>query len=280
MFTIARLTFQEVLSKKVFYIVLLLSIVFLSVYGIGLNFTVQDISYYGDGGMDEFQKVMVIPQLLSLSFYFSTIIVALMAVFSTVNAVSGEIETGTIQGVIPKPIRRRDFVLGKLLGFIIMIGIYSVFLYLAVILITRVITGFSAEGIFEGLMFFLLIPILLAVLSIFGSTFLSTLANGISVFMLFIIGTVGGMMEQIGALIENKALVNIGVISSLIMPTDAIYRKMIYTVLSASGGAMDIFSANPFASKNPPSDVMVIYILIYILIIVFATVRIFNKRDI
>ncbi|MGI6712893.1 MAG: hypothetical protein ACOX4L_09325 [Bacillota bacterium] len=47
------------------------------------------------------------------------------------------------------------------------------------------------------------------------------------------------MMEQIGALIEYKALVNIGVISSLIMPTDAIYRKMIFAVLSASGGAMD-----------------------------------------
>jgi hypothetical protein len=55
----------------------------------------------------------------------------------------------------------------------------------------------------------------------------------------WIIGIVGGMMEQIGALIEYKALVNIGVISSLIMPTDAIYRKMIFAVLSASGGAMD-----------------------------------------
>lgn len=278
MLTIARLTFREVLSKKIFYIVLTLTLIFLTVYGVALHFTVSDLLKFS--GPMSLQKVVIFSQLLSLGLYFSTFIVALMAVFSTVGAISSEIETGTIQALVTKPIQRYEFVLGKFLGYALMMVSYAAVLYLAVIKITGYFTKYTPENIFSGLCLFLLIPVLLLALSLLGSSMLSTMANGITIFMLYIIGTVGGMVEQIGSGMKNAALVNLGVISSLVMPSDAIYRKMIFNLLAGSKSPIEVFVTSPFTSKNPPSNAMVVYTMIYIAVVVLFAIRVFNKRDI
>lgn len=279
MLTIARLAFREVLSKKIFYLVLGLTLLFLTVYGMGLHFTVDSFEKSYSGPMT-LQKVTIYPQLLSLGLYFATFMVALMAVFSTVGAISGEIESGVIQAQVTKPIRRRDFVLGKFMGYGLMMVIYAAILYLAIISITGYFTKYTPANITGSLGLFLLVPLFLLALSLLGSSLLSTMANGITVFMLYIIGTVGGMVEQIGAGMRNAALVNIGISSSLVMPTDAIYRKMIYNLLAGSGGPLNVFVPSPFTSKNPPSDAMVVYTLVYIAVAVLITLRVFNRRDI
>lgn len=279
MLTIIKLTFREILSKKIFYIVLTLTLLFLIVFGIALHFAVADFEKTFPGPMN-LQKALIYPQLLSLGLYFSTFIVALMAVFSTVGAVSGEIETGTIQALITKPIRRHEFVLGKFLGYALMMMAYAAGLYLAVIRITGFFTKYVPANIFSSLCLFLMIPVLLLALSLLGSSLLSTMANGITVFMFYIIGTVGGMVEQIGSSLKSTALVNTGILSSLLMPSDAIYRKMIFNLLAGSKSPIDVFVTSPFTSKNPPSNAMVVYTLIYIAVIVLVTLQIFKKRDI
>ncbi len=278
MLNIAKLTFREVLSKKIFYIVLVLTAAYFIVYGVALHFLAADIMKYS--GPVSIQKLVVYPQLLSLGLYFATFIVALLAVFSTVGAISAEIETGTIQGVITKPLKRHDFVLGKFMGYAAMLLLYSAVLYLGITEITALVTDFMPHNLIQGLLLFLIIPLILLVLGLGGSAILSTMANGITVFMLFIIGMVGGMVEQIGSLMNSTSLVSVGIISSLLMPSDAIYRKIIYNLLAGSGGSLNIFTASPFASKNPPSDAMVVYTLVYIAVVLIFTVRCFNKRDI
>ena len=98
--------------------------------------------------------------------------------------------------------------------------------------------------------------------------------------MLYIIGMIGGMVEQIGMAMNNTALVNIGIMSSLVMPTDAMYRKAVYGVLTGPENPISTFSFNPFSTGNPPSNFMVIYTGLYIAVFVIAVVRIFSRRDI
>lgn len=281
MLTIAGLTFREVLSKKIFYIVLVLTVIFLAVFAIALHFTVADMNKWAaHNSYSVIRKAVIFPQLLSLGLYFSTFIVAFMAIFATVNSVSGEIETGTIQAVIAKPLNRTEFILGKFLGYALMMTVYASVLYLAVIAIMKIITGYNPGGVLTGLALFILIPFLLMGLSLAGSCFLSTMANGVSVIMLYIIGTIGGMVEQIGSMLQNTTLINLGVLSSLVIPTDALYRKMIFGLLTGPENPINTFSVNPFATSSPPSSVMIIYSLIYFLFTVVAAIKIFNKRDI
>ncbi len=280
MITIAELAFREVLSKKIFYIVLVLTVLFLVVYGIALHFTVTDISKWADPVGSRLTGSVMYSQLLSLALYFSTFIVALMTVFSAVGSVSGEIESGTIQAVITRPLKRWEYISGKLAGSALMMSVYAAALYLAVIGITRYITGYRPSDILPGMVLFLIIPLLLLALSLCGSSLMSTMANGITVFMLYIIGMVGGMVEQIGIGINNGALVNIGILSSLVMPTDAIYRKMVFGLLTGPDNPINTLTFNPFSSSSPPSDLMIIYTIIYVVAVILAAVVIFNRRDI
>lgn len=41
------------------------------------------------------------------------------------DTLSGEINSGTIQTIVTKPVRRLDVVIGKWLGFAILLGLYS-----------------------------------------------------------------------------------------------------------------------------------------------------------
>lgn len=120
----------------------------------------------------------------------------------------------------------------------------------------KLLTGYNPSNIVQGMALFVLIPFLLTALSLCGSSFLSTMANGITVFMLYVIGTVGGMVEQIG------------------------YRKMIFGLLTGPDNPINTLTVNPFATTSPPSGVMIIYAILYLILAVLAAVKIFSRRDI
>ncbi|MDI6601075.1 MAG: hypothetical protein QME46_04760 [Thermoanaerobacteraceae bacterium] len=87
------------------------------------------------------------------------------------------------------------------------------------------------------------------------------------------------MLEQFGIMLKNDSLVNIGIISSLVMPTDSMYRKMITSMFDL--GPMNMLSMSPIGgSASEPSIWMVVYSVVYIILIVGMTVRVFNRRDI
>jgi hypothetical protein len=98
--------------------------------------------------------------------------------------------------------------------------------------------------------------------------------------MLYAAGVVGGMLEQIGTLANSQVLVNIGIVSSLVMPADSIYRKIVYTLLSAPGMSFSSLMMGPFGSGTEPSVWMLVYTGLYILGFLLLAVKIFSGRDI
>jgi ABC-type transport system involved in multi-copper enzyme maturation permease subunit len=74
---------------------------------------------------------------------------------SSIGAVSSEIENGTIHSIITKPIKRRDYILGKYLGLALLVSAYSVMLYFSVLSICffarlPLFTGLDAASILKG----------------------------------------------------------------------------------------------------------------------------------
>ncbi len=93
------------------------------------------------------------------------------------------------------------------------------------------------------------------------------------------VGVVGGMLEQFGYLAKSQVLVNIGIVSSLIMPVDSVYRKIVYTLSSVQGPMMALYMG-PFGSGAEPSAWMLFYTGLYILGFLLLALRIFSRRDI
>ncbi|OPX88502.1 MAG: ABC-2 family transporter protein [Pelotomaculum sp. PtaB.Bin104] len=269
------LTFKEIIRRRILLVTVILAAIFLALYGTGVHYGYQEMSR-GAGLL----KALIVPMFLALGLYFGSFIISFLAVMAAVGTVSSEIENGVMHAIVPGPVRRSSILLGKFFGYGLMLSIFSALFYLAILLIVHYNTGLDVPVKVASAGLFCLQPLILLALALFGSTFLSTLANGIGVFMLYTIGVIGGMLEQIGYLAGSNVLVNIGIVSSLLMPADAIYRKIVYTLLSVPGASFSTSMLGPFGSSTEPSVWMLVYTGFYILGFLLLAMRVFNRRDI
>lgn len=147
--------------------------------------------------------------------------------------------------------------------------------------------GVVIPGVFEILPIMFLETLTMLALSFLGSVLFSSLANGITVFLLYGVALLGGMVEQVGALArglsENTvtALINAGIITSLILPVDALYRRSIYLASSKTGAVPNILhNLGPFGSLSVPSVWMEVYAVVYLGVCLAAATFLFSRKDI
>jgi hypothetical protein len=112
------------------------------------------------------------------------------------------------------------------------------------------------------------------------SSRLSTLATGAAVFGLYGIAFLGGWVEQIGSLLQSDTAVDIGVAASLLMPSEALWRRAAFEMTAPLVRALG--SINPFsfgAGSTTPSPLMVGYAALYALAALALAIRAFSRRD-
>jgi Cu-processing system permease protein len=143
------------------------------------------------------------------------------------------------------------------------------------VLLVRLISGYQPPNIVSGLSLLLLEALVLLALSLLGGTRFSTLTNGVLLFMLYGLSFIGSWVEQIGALLESRAAVNIGIITSLVLPVEALWRRASYLMQPPLLRAVP----TPFNSSSPPSNAMVIFAVIYMVVALLLAVWSFNRRD-
>ncbi|ABY92088.1 MULTISPECIES: ABC transporter permease [Thermoanaerobacter] len=285
MITIIKYTFKEMLKKRAFLLVSLLSLLYLSIYAFGLSKIFERPN-------DSIYDIIFQSQILSAGLFFANFIVAFLVVLTSVNAISGEIESGTIYAVLSKPIKRYELVLGKFIGLGTMIVIYSSIMFLSVVGLNIFMGAkitFEASNILRGLFFFDLGPIVFLALIIASSSIFSTVNTGIIAIMAYGIALVGGVLEQIGTAMQQsqvgtfglksgESLINAGIITSLILPTDVIYRKMTAELLTQSSG-ISFMTQGLFGGMSQPSIYMFIYIFFYVVFLLYYGAKRFSQRD-
>ena len=99
------------------------------------------------------------------------------------------------------------------------------------LLVARLIAGYEVPDPLHALLLMLLEGVLLLTVSLFGSTLMPTLANGVIVFTLLGLAWLAGIIEFVGRLLQNApdstggdAMLNIGTAVSLLLPSDALWR--------------------------------------------------------
>jgi ABC-type transport system involved in multi-copper enzyme maturation permease subunit len=166
--------------------------------------------------------------------------------------------------------------LGKWVGFTGMMSLYLLLMAGGVMGIVYVIASYTAPNALRGVALMWLDALLLLSISFLGGASLTTLANGVMVFGLYGVAFIGGWIEQFGSLMNNQTAINIGIISSLLIPSEALWRRaasvMQHPLVTAMG-----FS--PFTSNSTPSPLMVLYAVLYILVVVGFAIRNFARRD-
>lgn len=276
---IARLTFQEALRRKILLMALILGLLFLTVYHLGFHFIMQDFERQG-------QRMSVLELnearnfLLLAGMYVVNFLTVMMTVLTSVDTLSGEISSGTIHTLAAKPIRRWEIVLGKWLGFAGMLTLYLLLMGGGVIGLIYLRSGYLPPNPLSGLALIWLNALLMLSVSLLGGAYFSTLANGVLVFGLFGVAFIGGWIEQIGTLMNDLTFshtaLNIGILTSLIMPSEAIWKRAAFELQSPLA---TVLGFSPFVGRVYPSLAMILYAVGYLLLALGLAMRRFNNRD-
>ncbi len=273
----AGVTFREAARKKVLWMALAAGVGFLCLFGTGLYFQLKDLS----------PRVSLIWQrqgvtaLMMVGLYAVDLMAVVMTVLVSADTLSGELASGTIQAVATKPISRWEVLLGKWLGFAGMVTVYVGLMVGGITAITYVLSLHRVGGVLPhhlwrgaGLIW-LECVLMLCVMFRLGASF-STLTNGVLALGLHGVAFVGGWIEQAAALTNSPRALNVGIVASLIMPSEALWRRAVFEMQSPLLSAVGF---SPFSAASVPSSFMILYACLYMAVALALAVRRFSQRD-
>ncbi len=277
--TIARLTFLEAIRRRIALAAFLLGVAFLVLYGVGFHFirTETGLPAAGDAA-DALLRSQVFSFLTNAGMYAVNFLALVMGALVSADTLSGEIGSGTIQTLASKPVRRAEIVLGKWIGFAGLLALYLMLMGGGVLGNVYFQSGYLVPNALPGLGIIYLESLLIMSVTMACSTVLSTLATGGVVFGLYGLAFIGGWVEQIGSLLQNQTAINIGILSSLIMPSEALFRRAAFEMSSPTAQALGL-SFGPSFVVSVPSPLMLYYAAGYAAAAVVLAVRWFSRRD-
>lgn len=274
---------REAIARRLLLAIVLLSVVFLAFYFLGLHFLLESFQRRAAQlGRTITPDQMLAPAatLVLMGLYIVNFLGSLMAVFTTIATVSGEVDSGTLQSVLPKPIRRWEFVLGKWLGHLSLVLPYIVLLSLALLWGASSITGYSPPNPANAIALMALNAVFLLTLTLLGSSLFSTLTTGVVMFMTYGLGWIGGILQSVGSFTRSNTLEQLGLITGYIVPSDQIWRgASFYLQPEILRKVQDVARGNPFVGSDPLSAGFLLFVGAYIAAVLGLTLWIFSRRD-
>ena len=225
---IAGLTWRELVRRKLVVALLALTAIVIGVTGWG--FARVPHLHLGGQPLTQSEIHTAAAQLLLLVMFMFSFVLALTCAFLAAPAVAGELESGVAQGLLARPLRRSELVLGRWLGLSLPIAVYTVCSATLEFGLVRWTTGYwpgqpiAAEAglLFEGLV---LLTFTLAL-----STRISAITAGVIAVIAFGTMWLGGVAGAFGQVFHNAAIANIGVVTHFLLPTDGLWHAAVYAM--------------------------------------------------
>jgi len=278
---IAAYALRESTRRRVFVVVLILTIAFLALYAVGTNAAFDSIDAEAAGAvLDVDEQVLTGSTLLGLAMFTTLFLGCVLAVFLTLGAVRGDAERGLLQPLVVRPLGRTALLGGRFAAAAGVCGAYVATVYLAAMTITGIAGGWWPDdpvgpgvGLVAGV-------ILIAALALLGSIFLSATANGIAVFMAFGAGLAAGLLGQIGDALNVDTLENIAAIASWALPFEALYQGGLDSLTSGvSGNTGVIVQLGPFGGAQEAGPLLWPWSVAYLALIAGIARAAFARRD-
>jgi ABC-type transport system involved in multi-copper enzyme maturation permease subunit len=277
--TIARLSLLEALRRRLLWALVVLTLLLVVVTAWAFQRLVEA------SPLSAAETTLAISQLLILVAFMFSFVLAMTAVFVGSPAIAGEVESGEALAILARPIRRADVVLGRWLGFGIVVVAYAVLAGLGEIGAVGLTTGYLPPQPVLAVGYVALEGLVLLTLAVLLSTRLGSIAGGAIAVVLYGINWVMGVVGAAGAILGNDAIRTAGTISRIVMPTDVAWRGAIASLepsaraLSSLGRPSVIFAVSPFyAAASPPLDQLA-YTFVWIAAGLSIAIVLFSRRE-
>ena len=271
---------QEAVRRKVFVVVLLLTVAFLALYWLGTREAFDEVSHLDEGlpGIDE--RALVGATLFGLSMFGTLFLGTVLAVFLTLGAVRGDAERGLLQPLVVRPIGRTQFLLARFAGAALVCAPYVFAVYTGAALITRATGGWTPDRFVAPGLELVAAVLVIATLSLLGSVVLTATANGIAIFMLFGAGLVAGLLGQIGEALDSPTLESVANTAAWALPHEALYQDALHRITQDTFGfTREALSLGPFGGAQAAGGDLRAWALAYVVLAGGAAVALFSRKD-
>ena len=229
---------QESVRRRVFPVVLVLTLAFLGLYSFGVYKAYQSIdpgSTESVGNGDQLAivdtQVLFSATLFGLSIFAVLFLGTVLAIFLTHAVVRGDAERGLLQPLVVRPVGRAALLAGRFGAAALVCAVYVVLVYAVSLFVMHWVTGWWPDQIVVPALELAAAVSVIVAISLFGSIFLSAIANGIAIFMVFGAGLVAGLLGQIGEALNSDSLNTIANVSSWALPFEALYQDALHRLM-------------------------------------------------
>jgi ABC-2 type transport system permease protein len=276
---IAIATVRECTRRRVFGVIVVLTALFLALYTLG---TVTAFNHLGKPAPGDNVDITVLAgaTLLGLAMFATLFLSTVVAVFLTFNVLRGDAEQGLLQPMVVRPPGRIAFLAARFGAAGAVSAAYAAAVYAAAVVITGLAGGWWPDEAVLPAIELASAAVIVTAISLAGSVYLSTIANGIAVLMLFGAGLVGGLLGQIGDSIHSDTLSSIGTITSWALPFEALYQSALHALTGETSGITGVIvHLGPLGGAQPAGPLLAPWVIGYTALVVGLAGAAFTRRD-
>ena len=279
--TIVSYAMREALRRKVFAIVLVLTVVFLGLFALANHYVFRDLASItppSDVNVDT--RTFAGTFLLGLAMFATLFLGVVLAVFLTLGVVTGDAERGLLQPLVVRPIGRTTLLVARFLGAAGVCAAYVVAVYFGAMAITGGIGHWWPHRFLVPGLELAAATVLVAAVSLLGSVVLSATANGIAVFMLFGAGLVAGLLGSIGHALNSHAIKHASAIAAWVLPFEALYQDALRQITAGASGLTGfLLQLGPFGGAYVHGWGIRLWAVAYLGLVGGAALAGFARRD-
>jgi Cu-processing system permease protein len=277
---VAAYAVRESLRRRVFVVVVVLTLAFGGLYTWGASELFKDVSGFGGNEFGLDPRTLAGATLLGLAMFGTLFLGAVLAVFLTLAAVRGDAETGLLQPLIVRPLGRNHYLAGRFLAAAAVSFAYVGIVYASAVVITGLVGDWWPQQPVGAGLRLMLAVVVVAALSLLGSIFLTATANGIGVLMVFGAGLLAGLLGSIGDALNSHTLQSIASTASWVLPFEALYRDALRLLVQNIPGVTGaIVQLGPLGGSHDAGPLLLPWVAVYLVLIALAGAFAFSRRD-
>ncbi|HEU4450493.1 MAG TPA: ABC transporter permease [Gaiellaceae bacterium] len=275
---------RESVRRRVFLVVLVLTAAFVALYWLGAEKAFDAVEETRPppaavlAGIDT--RTLTGATLFGLSMFGTLFLGAVLAAFLTLGAVRGDAERGLLQPLVVRPIGRGALLAGRFLAAAAVCALYVLAVFGANLWITWSAGGWRPDRIAEPALQLAAAVAVIAAVSLLGSVFLTSTANGIAVFMVFGAGLVAGLLGQIGEVLESETLLRVADVSAWVLPFEALYQDGLNAITADTTGFTEFaLQLGPFGGAQAAGPLLWPWTAAYLLLVGGTALAAFARKD-
>lgn len=250
-------TFREAIRNKVLY----------SLLGFALLVIVTSLAF-GALSVQEEERLTRDLGLGGMSIFLTVI-----AIFVGVNLVYKELERKTVYTLLPKPIHRFEFVIGKFLGLLITLFVQLIIMSLTLFAVLALIGADIGSPLFKMITLIFVEVIIITAIAVLFSSFSTPFLSGMFTIGIFLLGRSVVDIKIVATKLADP------IATPLLRGFAAILPDLRYFYVTGSEIKGEYISINSIMISWSYVSSAVLYGTLYTLVVLLFSIYLFSKRD-